>query len=58
MYLVLSAFASIPVSLLVTAKASAFSLIVCTFPERKLEADVCHVISSHPSLPEPPNGML
>ena len=60
MYLVLSAFTSSPVFLLVTTKASVFSFIECTFAPNiltssaKPEADVYYLISSHPGLPEPP----
>jgi hypothetical protein len=48
MYLVLSAFTSSPISFLAATKASAF-----TFTIYKPEADVHHLISSHPGLPEP-----
>jgi hypothetical protein len=53
--LVLSAFTSSPISLLANIEASAFSFTECTFPPNILtpEADVYHLISSHPGLPEP-----
>ena len=60
MYLVLSAFTSSPISLVATTKASAFSFRVCMLPpniltsyhRHKPEADVYHLVSSHPGLPE------
>jgi len=57
MDLVLSAFTSSPISILATIKASASSFIVCVLPQHpqhKAEADVYHLVSSHPGLPEPP----
>ena len=64
-FLVLSTFASSPVSLLATTKASAFFLIVCMLPpntlthhQHKPEADVYHLISIHPVYLYPPNGVL
>ena len=58
MYLVLSAFKSVPLSLLATTKASAFIFIVCLLPpniqhhQYEPEIDVYHLISSPPGLPE------
>jgi hypothetical protein len=54
MSLVLSAFASSPVSLLAN-KASGFFFVECTLPhhQHKPKANVYHLISSHPGLPEP-----
>jgi len=64
-YLVLSAFTSSPICLLATTKApvftfivSAFSFTVCMLPPHKTEADVYHLISSDPGLPEIPYGIL
>jgi hypothetical protein len=54
MYFVLSVFTSSPISLQVTTKASVFFFIVCILPHHhhEPEADVYHLISSHPGLPE------
>jgi hypothetical protein len=59
MYFVLSAFTSSPVPLLATTKTSMFfSKYVCFLPIyeyhlHKPKANVYHLISSHPGLPEP-----
>ena len=59
MYLVLSALTSSPFSLVAATKASAFSFRVSMLPpsiltyRHKPEADVYHLVSSHPGLPEP-----
>ena len=59
MYLALSALTSSPISLVAATKASAFSFTVCMPPPsiltcgHKPEADVYHLVSSHPGLPEP-----
>jgi len=59
MYLVLSAFTSIPVFLLVTINFLRFPLQWIRFlpiyehHQHKPEADMYHLISSHPGLPEP-----
>jgi hypothetical protein len=54
-YLVLSEFTSSTVSLLTITKASVFFFIVgILLPfQHKPEADVYHLISSHPGVPEP-----
>ena len=58
MYLVLLAFTSIPISLLATTKASAFSFTVRTIPPNILTSSararscVYHLISNHSGLPE------
>jgi len=55
MYFVLSAFASSPISLQVTTKASVFFFVVCILRHLQHEpgVDVYHVVASHPGLPEP-----
>ena len=54
MYSALAAFTSSPISLQVTTKASVFFFIVrIVHHQHEPEADVYHVVSSHPGLPEP-----
>ena len=59
MYLVLSKLTYSPISLAAATKAFVFSFKVCMLPlvyyhhRHKPEADMYHVGSSHPGLPEP-----
>jgi hypothetical protein len=55
MYLVLQAFTASLISLQVATEASMLFFIVWILPhhQHEPEADVHHLISSHPGLPEP-----